>query len=121
MKGKDYQYYCRECNRKNVKKHYQDNKDRYLTKSKQYKKSVSNFVENKKVEKGCVVCGYNKCTQSLDFHHLNKNDKDFEVSRLVNRCNWDKLLKEIDKCVVVCRNCHGEIHSGLININAALE
>lgn len=63
----------------------------------------------------CEICGYNKCMRSLDFHHRDPEQKDFEIS-----ANWkvgkDKAMKELDKCSLICRNCHGEIHSGLISI-----
>jgi len=59
----------------------------------------------------CVECGYKKCSQSLEFHHLNPEEKDFTISG--KSCSLEMLKKEVDKCILVCRNCHGEIHAGL--------
>jgi len=60
--------------------------------------------------KGCSICGYNKCARALDFHH--PNDKEFDISRAVlNHTNIDKIKKEMEKCIIVCKNCHTEIHS----------
>lgn len=61
----------------------------------------------------CCLCGYNKAKAALELHHLNPEYKEFTISRCLNR-TWDILHKEIQKCVLVCANCHREIHEGLI-------
>jgi hypothetical protein len=58
----------------------------------------------------CCICGYNQCYGALDFHHL--KDKSFTISRVRSR-SLNKLKKEADKTILVCRNCHAEIHSGM--------
>jgi len=61
----------------------------------------------------CQFCGYSKCVNSLDFHHKDPLQKSFNIS--AGKCyNFDKLKLELDKCILVCRNCHGEIHGGLL-------
>jgi hypothetical protein len=63
----------------------------------------------------CQCCGYDKYHGNLAFHHVNPNEKDNTLSRMINATvGWSKILKEADKCVLVCHNCHGEIHAGLI-------
>jgi hypothetical protein len=57
----------------------------------------------------CVKCGYNKNITALDFHHLNPKEKEITPSRL-NGKSWEKLKKEIDKCILLCANCHREEH-----------
>ena len=57
----------------------------------------------------CECCGYNKCLRSLDFHHLDPTTKDFTISGSHSR-SWSSIKSELDKCILVCRNCHGEIH-----------
>lgn len=64
----------------------------------------------------CQLCGYNKCNTALEFHHLNPHEKDFGISKYTN-LKWDSVVSEVDKCVMVCANCHREIHSGLRNIS----
>lgn len=61
----------------------------------------------------CIKCGYNKCASALEFHHLNPNEKEFAFSASgLNR--KDSILKEeVDKCILVCANCHREIHEEL--------
>ncbi|MDP3987295.1 MAG: hypothetical protein Q8P81_03660 [Nanoarchaeota archaeon] len=56
----------------------------------------------------CMMCGYSKCSRSLSFHHI-EGKKDFGVSG--NHCRkWEDVKKELDKCILVCCNCHMEIH-----------
>lgn len=56
----------------------------------------------------CVVCGYNKSLRALHFHHTNPSEKDITISQ--NTMTKEKAIKELDKCVLVCSNCHSEIH-----------
>jgi len=56
----------------------------------------------------CIICGYSKCIRSLQFHHKNASDKEFGIGG--KSYSWDKLKIELDKCDLVCANCHGEIH-----------
>jgi len=56
---------------------------------------------------GCAICGYNKNAAALDFHHLDPNEKELKIG---NPHAVERLLKEIEKCIVLCANCHREIH-----------
>ena len=65
---------------------------------------------------GCTKCGYNKCQASLAFHHINPEEKEFGISKIGKRFrSISELTKEItdelDKCNVLCSNCHLEEHS----------
>lgn len=62
----------------------------------------------------CQCCGYNKCIGALEFHHVDPTQKDFGISSKGYTRSWDKVKEEIGKCVLVCANCHREIHSELI-------
>lgn len=61
----------------------------------------------------CINCGYNKCMRALVFHHIDPSQKDFGISADTSR-NWKKVVAELDKCVLLCHNCHAEVHEGLI-------
>lgn len=55
----------------------------------------------------CIVCGYNKCINALEFAH--KGDKEYEPAQMFqNLMNWDVIKKELDKCLLKCANCHRE-------------
>jgi hypothetical protein len=56
----------------------------------------------------CEICGYNKCVGALSFHHTDPNEKDFTIS--AKSYSYERLRKEVDKCILVCNNCHIEIH-----------
>ena len=59
----------------------------------------------------CSRCEYNKCIRALDFHHIDPSRKDFTVSR-VSR-SWKAIKAELDKCILLCANCHRELHDGM--------
>lgn len=61
----------------------------------------------------CQCCGYNKCTDALEFHHIDPSQKDFGISSKGYTRSWDKNKEELNKCVLVCSNCHREIHRGI--------
>lgn len=62
----------------------------------------------------CVVCAYSRCTDGLAFHHLDPSLKEIAFSEIrANPKSWDKIVRELRKCVLVCNNCHAEIHAGM--------
>ena len=62
----------------------------------------------------CERCGYDKSSRALEFHHLNPSEKDFGISKVLTR-SIQSLKEEADKCVLLCSNCHAEIHDELFN------
>ena len=93
-------------------------KRKKITKDEINKNKVRNVIswrKRKKVElveyKGgkCEKCGYSKCVNALEFHHLDPNEKDFGISG--KTWSLERLKKEVDKCILLCSNCHREIHS----------
>jgi len=77
---------------------------------------MEDCLKNKLVKKlggECVVCGYKRCLAALHFHHIDPFDKKFNISE---KTRLTKELKdELKKCIIVCANCHSEIHQGLID------
>lgn len=61
----------------------------------------------------CLKCGYGKAITSLVFHHLTPDKKEFSISSRPGY-GWKRTKKELDKCVLLCTNCHGEQHEGLL-------
>lgn len=86
---------------------------RYLTQAvaKRRKKIREMAVEYKGGK--CNLCGYDKCIQALEFHHINNDGKDFGISAKGYTRSWQRVKKELDKCILVCANCHRELHTGL--------
>ena len=58
----------------------------------------------------CQICGYDKCENALVFHHLDPKQKDFAIGQKYN-LGWSQLKKELDKCILLCANCHAEEHA----------
>lgn len=56
----------------------------------------------------CSKCGYNKCSDVLQFHHLDPKEKDFNIGG--KSWSFEKLKSEVDKCILLCANCHIELH-----------
>jgi len=63
----------------------------------------------------CGICGYDRCNEALEFHHLTPEKKDFSLSNFKFE-NVSSIIRELKKCVCVCGNCHREIHNGIIEI-----
>lgn len=63
----------------------------------------------------CQVCGYNKYQGALDLHHVN-GEKEFTIGDKGYTRSWKKVQAEIDKCILVCSNCHREIEGGVTKL-----
>lgn len=58
----------------------------------------------------CSRCGYDKCWSAMDFHHKTGAEKKYLVSHLLRRKPTDERIKELDTVVLLCSNCHREVH-----------
>ena len=67
----------------------------------------------------CQCCGYDRLNSALELHHLNSQEKEFTLGQNTN-ISWNSAKEEIQKCILVCANCHREIHAGLID-NSTLQ
>jgi hypothetical protein len=66
----------------------------------------------------CSVCGYSRCMRALEFHHRNPGEKSFGISSNVSNRTWEKLVEELDKCILLCANCHREEQDGLLELGS---
>lgn len=57
----------------------------------------------------CENCGYDKCVDAFDFHHLDPTQKEFKLAS-GNTYKWETMKSELDKCILLCANCHRETH-----------
>ena len=76
------------------------------------RKIIRAIIDKEKIKRGCDICGYNKCPAALEWHHEG-NDKEFNPGDII-KAGTSKSLeiyrKETQKCILVCSNCHREIH-----------
>ena len=68
----------------------------------------------------CQVCGYKKYQGALDLHHLNSKEKEFGIADKGYTRSWEKVKAELDKCILVCANCHREIEAGITQLPEAI-
>lgn len=99
---------CRECTKKQHIDWYHKNQGAQVERNKKvFKIKNDNYIELKKTL-SCVKCSENRY-YLLDFHHLDPNLKDFTIGSRVNG-GIKRLQDEINKCIVLCSNCHREFH-----------
>lgn len=64
----------------------------------------------------CAICSYSKCIQALEFHHIDPDEKDFHFNVRITHKSWPKICAELRKCVLLCANCHREVHNKITKI-----
>ncbi|MFO0704649.1 MAG: HNH endonuclease signature motif containing protein [Candidatus Andersenbacteria bacterium] len=64
----------------------------------------------------CILCGYSRSIEALDLHHLNEKTKSFGLSLDKITRSWHRVKQEADKCVLLCANCHREVHVGFAKL-----
>jgi len=116
-KGKHKPLCCCKCGETNPDKFYghkrsicgkchnKDNKQRGF----EMREKAVKFLGGK-----CVRCGYHEFTCSLDVHHKDPSKKDSRFKRM-RYWSWTRLKKELEQCILLCKNCHAVVHSGLID------
>lgn len=76
---------------------------------KKYSKDWDDIIIQRGQNK-CSVCGYDKCIDAIDLHHLNPEKKEYKINLLRRHKFKSEYLKELDKCIPLCANCHRELH-----------
>lgn len=90
--GRPYAY-CKPCSNKQV-----------IDRQKSLKCQVVQYLGG-----SCIICGYNKYYGALELHHLDPSKKDTTLS-LKKTVSFSTMKSEVDKCVLLCSNCHSEVH-----------
>ena len=97
-------------NRKEYQKQwYQKHKEEYTQNRRERYSKCKQILHDLKIN-GCAICGYNECSEALDFHHSNSQDKKFNLNIRGMDKNDDRIVKELNKCILLCANCHRKIH-----------
>ena len=67
----------------------------------------------------CSICGYHKNLAALTFHHTDLTNKDFKLDmRSLSNRTMESVLAELGKCILVCHNCHAELHNPHLDLDA---
>lgn len=109
--GKDFQIkanghtriYCYECSPSY--EHGESKSETMIALRKAMKKQAVKMRGGK-----CERCGYDKCIGALQFHHRNPEEKKFGLSMNGITHSWNEYLLEVEKCDLLCANCHAEAH-----------
>ena len=88
---------------------YQDRRQYLIAAVRKRRKKIRQLAVEYKGGR-CEKCGYSRCIDALEFHHRNSSAKDFGVSDKGYTRSWARVKEELDKCILVCANCHREIH-----------
>jgi len=68
----------------------------------------------------CFFCKYTRCHAALDFHHIDEKTKKFGLSQRGLTRSWEKTKMELDKCILICANCHRELHAGILQLSTEM-
>jgi predicted transcriptional regulator len=96
--GKGNSVYCKHCSNNQT-----------VERQKRFKQQCIEYKGGK-----CVSCGYKKCNNVLEFHHLDPSKKEFSIAHAKLTSFNEKVKRELDNCALVCANCHREIHAGFL-------
>lgn len=86
--------------------HYERNKERYIAQARAKKIELTDRLRAMKEASPCEDCNEFYPAVCMDYDHRDGESKVNCVSRLINNCCWQKVLDEIEKCDLVCANCH---------------
>lgn len=100
---------CKSCQKSMKDKHYNTNKTRYLERNRKRKKEKREWWLNLKNTLSCKNCGISHVAV-LDFHHRDPTEKEFTISNFYRIYEKKKILLELEKCDVLCSNCHRILH-----------
>lgn len=111
---------CKECsiklNKYRYKKKTKEEKQKVVNSSKRKREELVTIVNNFKKLNRCCFCD-EKHVCCLDYHHLDPNNKEFEIGYLARAKSVNKIIDEIKKCVIVCANCHRKLHADILTLD----
>ena len=118
LSGQQKKYCCKRCKQRvlltNARQVFREQTGLSLQSAKGLKKKLELIKDNCG---GCSICGYNKNVSALEFHHKDPKNKSFVLDlRALSNRRSSVLKEEIDKCILICSNCHQEIHYPHLNI-----
>jgi 5-methylcytosine-specific restriction endonuclease McrA len=64
----------------------------------------------------CQICTYSRFQGALDLHHLNPKEKSFGIADKGYTRSWERVQIELDKCILLCANCHRELEAGITQL-----
>lgn len=111
---------CKLCIRTEQITSYNKNKQDYYNRVKRQTQRCTDFVDDFRKNNSCKKCGENRYW-ILDFHHIDPKQKDFNIGTLRKTGLMNKIKQEINKCILLCRNCHSDFHYNERKDNITIE
>lgn len=109
-----YDYRCKECSKQSNKAWCDNNWDKKMSQQRDRTKLLVEQVRNYKQSFGCKFCDENEPV-CLELHHLDPTAKEINPSDMAGRgWSWERMQRELSKCIVLCSNCHKKVHAGLL-------
>jgi hypothetical protein len=85
-----------------------------ISASRRFKLKNHSKISKYKIDIGCERCGYDEHASALDFHHIDSDDKNYNISQKVLDVGFENVKDEIEKCEVICSNCHRKLESDIL-------
>ena len=110
LDGKKMKFCSLSCKQKDF---YRNRGGKSNTSFRQFIRAASRKMELIDLKGGkCEMCGYDKNISALEFHHIDPSTKKHNLdSRFLANSSYEKIAEEVDKCMLLCSNCHKEIHN----------
>jgi predicted HNH restriction endonuclease len=106
LRGKQRRFCSRVCKNKDTNYHHQS----YVRQQERGKQAKLRLIAL--LGGQCATCGYRRNYSALEFHHVDPREKRFQLDmRSLSNMNWEVILEEARKCVLLCANCHAERHN----------
>lgn len=99
------------------KQYYEDHKEERKAAVIKRQRVIRDCIQSFKLESGCSVCGYSRSARALQFHHPDGVVKEGNIGSWTSQGHSvEKIMKEAAQCLVLCANCHAELHDGLLAV-----
>lgn len=111
---------CKTCANASYTKSRQKKSEHYRLTAKSKRDERRAKYDAWKQQQKCCVCNEND-VDCLDLHHIDPAAKDIAVGQVIRVWSWERLQREIQKCVVLCANCHRKLHKGKITLRGVAQ
>lgn len=79
------------------------------------RKYVQDLITETLGHYSCKICGYDRSSRALHLHHIDSSTKEYQISDMWSMSD-EAIKKEVSKCVILCANCHAEVHEGITHL-----
>lgn len=103
---------CKQCARHAINANYKKYRTKTLKRNKERQDKTKYIIRKYREDHVCELCGESESV-CLEFHHLDPSTKSFGLSHVTTQSD-EAINEEIQKCILICSNCHKKVHAGII-------